>query len=93
MAKALQTYIPKYNTRRNRRIMAQAELDSLHIVKLNETIEQYREFSDTLHSALLASFDKNIEVCRVCTEATKTVTNAWMWSIIVLVAVLSSLVL
>lgn len=67
--------------------MTQAELDSLHIVKLNETIDQYREFSDTLHSALLASFDKNIEVCRVCTEATKAVTNAWMWSIIVLVAV------
>ncbi len=67
--------------------MTQAELDSLHIVKLNETIDQYREFSDTLHSALLASFDKNIEVCRVCTEATKAVANAWMWSIIVLVAV------
>ena len=67
--------------------MTQAELDSLHIVKLNETIDQYREFADTLHSALLASYDKNIEVCRVCTEATKAVTDAWMWSIIVLVAV------
>lgn len=67
--------------------MTQAELDSLHIVKLNETIDQYREFADTLHSALLASFDRNIEVCRVCTEATKSVTNAWLWSLVLLVVV------
>ena len=67
--------------------MTQAELDSLHIVKLNETIDQYREFADTLHSALIASYDKNIEVCRVCTEATKSVVTAWMWSLVILVAV------
>ncbi len=66
--------------------MTQAELDSLHIVKLNETIDIYREYADTLHSALLASFDRNIEVCRVCTEATKSVTNAWLWSMILLTA-------
>lgn len=67
--------------------MTQAELDSLHIVELNETIDQYKEFSDTLHSALLASFDRNIEVCRVCSEATKSVVNAWMWSMVLLIAV------
>ena len=59
----------------------------MHIVRLEEAIDQYREFTDTLHSALLASYDKNIEVCRVCTEATKSVTNAWMWSMILLIAV------
>ena len=67
--------------------MTQAELDSLHIVELNETIDQYKEFSDTLHSALLASFERNIEVCRVCSEATKSVVNAWMWSMVLLIAV------
>ena len=50
--------------------MTQAELDSMHIVRLEEAIDQYREFADTLHSALLASYDKNIEVCRVCTVPT-----------------------
>ncbi len=67
--------------------MTQAELDSMHIVRLEEAIDQYREFADTLHSALLASYDKNIEVCRVCTEATKSAVNAWVWSLVLLVVV------
>lgn len=59
----------------------------MHIVRLEEAIGQYREFTDTLHSALLASYDRNIEVCRVCTEATKSAVNAWVWSLVLLTVV------
>ena len=59
----------------------------MHIVRLEEAIDQYKEFTDTLHSALLASYDRNIEVCRVCTEATKSAVNAWVWSLVLLVVV------
>lgn len=67
--------------------MTQAELDSLHIVNLNQTIDEYKAFCDTLHAEILASYERNIEICEIWRQSNHDTCAMWLQSIALLCAV------
>lgn len=66
--------------------MTQAELDSLHIVSLNQTIDEYKAFCDTLHAEVLASYQRNIEICEIWRQSIDDMCRVWLLSIVFLCA-------